>query len=229
MMRLLVDQEGVAVDEGMGHDPRDFFLHEPRAVQGRHRDLAGLQGRTDPAAPSADHLRSQPDSSGRGADQRAAPTPNLCTRTLAGRGGRGQAHPFRRPCGARFEFGQSAFRREQTGQSSKTRVFPFLADYLPDRFSCHVNGIGQRRWLMYCNRPLSQLLMQVHRRPVDNRKPEQLQHIEKYLHDERFLRCVRCHQAGGQTALAGRAERMPPGFTGDESMLYRCPVRARSM
>ncbi len=106
---------------------------------------------------------------------------------------------------------------EQTA-GLKSRVFPSYADYLPNRFSCKVNGIGQRRWLMYCNRPLSQLLSRYIGEQWITR-PEHLHQIEKHLHDERFLHAFAAIKREAKRGLAD-ALKLTSGFTVDESMLY---------
>jgi len=106
---------------------------------------------------------------------------------------------------------------EQT-ESLKNKVFPYLAGYFTDRFSCRVNGIGQRRWLMYCNRPLSQLLTKYIGEQWIT-KPDQLQGIEKHLHDDRFLQAFSTVKREAKRRLA-EALKQTDGFTADESMLF---------
>jgi len=106
---------------------------------------------------------------------------------------------------------------EQT-ENLKNKVFPYLAGYFTDRFSCRVNGIGQRRWLMYCNRPLSQLLTKYIGEQWIT-KPDQLQGIEKHLHDDRFLQAFSTIKREAKRRLA-EALKQTDGFTADESMLF---------
>ncbi len=107
---------------------------------------------------------------------------------------------------------------EEQTECLKNRIFPHFAGYFTDRFSCCVNGVGQRRWLLYCNRPLSQLLIKYIGEQWIT-KPEQLQNIEKHLNDERFLRAFSAIKLGAKQGLAG-ALNQAAGFTVDASMLY---------
>ena len=107
---------------------------------------------------------------------------------------------------------------EEQTENLKSKVFPFYDDYLKNRFSCRVNGIGQRRWLMYCNRPLSQLLARYIGEQWITR-PEQLQAIEKHLNDERFLRAFSTIKREAKRGLAD-ALKQTTGIAVDESMLF---------
>ena len=91
LMRLLVDEHGVAWDEAWDDHPPDVRLHQPHAAAGGAGDVAGGAVRAAAAAAPGDHLRDQPPlpatRCGRaypGDDARAAPH-------VAHRGGRREA------------------------------------------------------------------------------------------------------------------------------------------
>ena len=56
LMRLLMDEHGMAWDDGLGAVPADLFLHQPHADARGARDLACGDAERRAAAPSADHL-----------------------------------------------------------------------------------------------------------------------------------------------------------------------------
>jgi glycogen phosphorylase len=75
--------------------------------------------------------------------------------------------------------------REQT-ELLRKKVFAPYAMHFPERFSCKVNGISHRRWLLTVNRPLAHVIAKyVGDAWVKN--PELLGAIEKLTDDEHFL------------------------------------------
>ena len=62
---MLVDEEGLAWERGLGHLPADLRLHQPHAAARGAGEVAGRPVRPAAAAPPGDHLRDQPPLPGR--------------------------------------------------------------------------------------------------------------------------------------------------------------------
>ena len=63
LMRILVDEHQIDLAESVGDHARDLELHQPHAAAGSAGKLAGRSARPPAAAPFADHLHDQLDSS----------------------------------------------------------------------------------------------------------------------------------------------------------------------
>ena len=64
LMRILLDEAGLAMGSGLGHHQADACLHEPHAVARGVGKMAVEMARADAAAPPADHSRHQPAPAG---------------------------------------------------------------------------------------------------------------------------------------------------------------------
>jgi starch phosphorylase len=75
--------------------------------------------------------------------------------------------------------------REQTDILRKKVFAPFAA-YLPERFTCKLNGVGQRRWLFTINRPLAKVITKfIGEKWIKD--PGELINLEAMIDDERVL------------------------------------------
>jgi starch phosphorylase len=107
--------------------------------------------------------------------------------------------------------------REQT-EILRTKVFPSLSRYCGERFSCTVNGIGLRRWLLNVNRPLGlHIVKYIGDRWIRN--PEQLVQLEKMADDDAFLRGFEEIKKAAKSRLT-RLLQSSLGITVDESMMF---------
>ena len=107
--------------------------------------------------------------------------------------------------------------REQTDILRK-KVFAPFAMHFPERFSCKVNGIGQRRWLLTVNRPLAHVISK-HIGEKWIRNPELLINVEKLAGDEYFLEMLTAVKNSAKLKLASEL-RETAGFAVNESMMF---------
>jgi glycogen phosphorylase len=107
--------------------------------------------------------------------------------------------------------------REQTDILMK-KVFPSFAAFVPQRFSCKVNGIGQRRWLLNCNRPLFQLINTYIGDKWINH-PEKLIELETMVDDEKLLGSLALVKKQAKQNLAAFF-RTKAGFSVDTSHMF---------
>ncbi|MBN1130762.1 MAG: glycogen/starch/alpha-glucan family phosphorylase [Chitinispirillaceae bacterium] len=114
-------------------------------------------------------------------------------------------------------FSVNGVSREQTA-ILRTKVFPTFARYFADRFSCTVNGISLRRWLLNVNRPLGlHIIKHIGDRWI--RTPEQLVQLEKMVDDDRFLQGLHDIKMAAKSRLAGQL-RSSLGLSVDPSMAF---------
>jgi starch phosphorylase len=107
--------------------------------------------------------------------------------------------------------------REQTDILRK-KVFASLALYVPERFTCKVNGVGQRRWLFTINRPLAKVITKsIGEKWI--REPESLKDLESLVDDERFLESLSSVKKAAKLKLADTVKDLA-GFSVDASFMY---------
>jgi glycogen phosphorylase len=107
--------------------------------------------------------------------------------------------------------------REQTDILRK-KVFTSLASYIPERFSCKLNSVGQRRWLLTINRPLANLITKcIGEKWI--KEPEALKEFEAMADDQRVLELISSVKKTAKTKLAG-VFRNVMDFSADESMMF---------
>ncbi|MBN1131376.1 MAG: glycogen/starch/alpha-glucan family phosphorylase [Chitinispirillaceae bacterium] len=107
--------------------------------------------------------------------------------------------------------------REQTDILRK-KVFTSLALYAPERFTCKVNGVGQRRWLLTINPPLAKLITKsIGEKWI--KEPESLKELEHLVEDERFLESLATMKKTAKVKLADSLKGVP-GFPSEESFMY---------
>ena len=146
LMRLLVDEHGLAWSEAWRDHPRLHRLHQPHAAARGARELAGVADGAPAAAPHADHppaqrrpargaAGSRDDRPGRGRADRRGPRPA---------GAHGPSRLLRRAQGQR-RLG-AAHRADEAHRVQAICTAPF-----PDRITNKTNGITARRWLRQCN------------------------------------------------------------------------------
>ena len=114
-------------------------------------------------------------------------------------------------------FSVNGVSQEQT-EILRSKVFSSLSRYFGDKFSCILNGIGLRRWLLNINRPLG-LYITKHIGDRWIRNPEQLVRLEKKANEGAFLHGFEEIKRGAKSYLAKRFQ-SSLGITIDESMMF---------
>lgn len=118
-------------------------------------------------------------------------------------------------------FSVNGVSREQT-EILRTKVFPNLSRYCGDKFSCTVNGINLRRWLLNVNRPLGlHIIKHIGDRWIRN--PELLAQLENMAGDDAFLRGFEEIKKAAKSRLS-RLLQSSLGITVDESMMFDIQV-----
>jgi starch phosphorylase len=107
--------------------------------------------------------------------------------------------------------------REQTDILMKKVFAPFAA-YFPERFSCKLNGVGQRRWLLTINRSLAKLITK-HIGEKWITDPERLIEFESKVDDEQVLGILSSVKKAAKINLA-RILHETMGFSVDESFMF---------
>lgn len=98
------------------------------------------------------------------------------------------------------------------------KVFPPFAKFFPDRFTCKVNGVGQRRWLLAVNGPLAHLVSKhIGEKWINN--PELLKGLERLAEDEGVLSEFAAVKKAAKRKLSA-AVRDIAGGTVDDSMMF---------
>jgi starch phosphorylase len=111
--------------------------------------------------------------------------------------------------------------REQTDILRKN-VFNPLADYLPERFTCLLNGVGQRRWLFAVNRPLARVITErIGEKWIKH--PAALIDLEPMADDEGLIASLASIKKAAKARLVA-ALREAMGFSADESVLFDVQV-----
>jgi starch phosphorylase len=107
--------------------------------------------------------------------------------------------------------------REQT-EILKKKVFTSFASYVPERFTCKLNGVGHRRWLFTINRPLSKVITKcIGEKWIKD--PESLKDLESMVDDEKVLQSLASVKKASKQKLAGIL-RGTMSFPDDESLMY---------
>jgi glycogen phosphorylase len=98
------------------------------------------------------------------------------------------------------------------------KVFSPFAMFFPNRFSCKVNGVGQRRWLLSVNRPLSQLVSRL----IGDKwiiNPELLTGLERFARDASALTEFALVKKEAKRKIATTLKRFTGGEI-DDSMMF---------
>ena len=111
--------------------------------------------------------------------------------------------------------------REQTDILMK-KVFAPFAVYFPERFTCKLNGIGQRRWLLTINRPLAKVITKyIGDKWITN--PERLSEFESMIDNEQALESLSLVKKEAKKKLADvLLEDL--GFSVDESFMFDAQI-----